>query len=59
MLTLEFSAAEKELEDIDAIVISGSFEDDAHEDATWILRLAGERAIVSSRALRRVRVGVS
>lgn len=32
---------EKELEDIDAIVISGSFEDDAHTDTTWILRLAG------------------
>lgn len=35
------STGEKELEDIDAIVISGSFEDDAHTDTTWILRLAG------------------
>lgn len=30
-----------ELKDIDAIIISGSFEDDAHEDAIWILKLAG------------------
>lgn len=29
---------EKQLEFIDALVISGSFEDDAHEDKQWILR---------------------
>lgn len=33
--------SEAQLAKIDAIVISGSFEDDAHEDAIWILRLAG------------------
>ncbi|KAL7409180.1 class I glutamine amidotransferase-like protein [Mrakia frigida] len=32
---------EAELERIDAIVISGSFEEDADVDAQWILRLAG------------------
>ncbi|CDZ96750.1 Predicted glutamine synthetase [Phaffia rhodozyma] len=32
---------EAELDQIDAIVISGSFEDDADKDTTWILRLAG------------------
>ena len=32
---------DEELDEIDAIIISGSFEDDAHTDATWILRLAG------------------
>jgi hypothetical protein len=32
---------EKELEGIDAIVISGSFEDEAHADSMWILKLAG------------------
>jgi hypothetical protein len=32
---------EKELERIDAVIISGSFEDDAHADSRWILRLAG------------------
>jgi len=32
---------EAELDRIDALVISGSFEEDADEDAQWILRLAG------------------
>jgi hypothetical protein len=30
-----------ELDHIDAIIISGSFEDDAHKDTMWILKLAG------------------
>ncbi|WWD20491.1 hypothetical protein CI109_104967 [Kwoniella shandongensis] len=30
-----------ELEKIDAIIISGSFEDEAHADSIWILKLAG------------------
>ena len=33
--------SDNELEHIDAIIISGSFEDDAHEDTMWILKLAG------------------
>ncbi|KAK6907945.1 hypothetical protein I203_101946 [Kwoniella mangroviensis CBS 8507] len=32
---------DEELEKIDAIVISGSFEDEAHSDTRWILKLAG------------------
>jgi GMP synthase-like glutamine amidotransferase len=32
---------DSDLENIDALVISGSFEDDADHDVTWILRLAG------------------
>ncbi|KAK4050604.1 hypothetical protein OIV83_003330 [Microbotryomycetes sp. JL201] len=32
---------EAELDEIDAIVISGSFEDDSSSDTRWILRLAG------------------
>lgn len=30
-----------ELEKIDAVIVSGSFEDGAHEDTMWILKLAG------------------
>jgi GMP synthase-like glutamine amidotransferase len=33
--------SDADLENIDALVISGSFEDDADNDSTWILRLAG------------------
>ncbi|WVQ99799.1 hypothetical protein IAU59_006941 [Kwoniella sp. CBS 9459] len=32
---------DEELEKIDAIIISGSFEDEAHSDTRWILKLAG------------------
>ncbi|OCF30868.1 hypothetical protein I316_07501 [Kwoniella heveanensis BCC8398] len=32
---------DEELDRIDAIVISGSFEDEAHSDTRWILKLAG------------------
>ncbi|WRT66790.1 uncharacterized protein IL334_003753 [Kwoniella shivajii] len=32
---------DEQLENIDAIIISGSFEDDAHADTRWILKLAG------------------
>lgn len=30
--------SEKELDELDALVISGSFEDDAHGDEQWVLR---------------------
>jgi hypothetical protein len=32
---------DSELEKIDAVVVSGSFEDEAHSDTMWILKLAG------------------
>jgi hypothetical protein len=33
--------SEEQLEQVDAIVVSGSFEDDAHADTMWTLKLAG------------------
>ncbi|KAK8843924.1 hypothetical protein IAR55_006716 [Kwoniella newhampshirensis] len=32
---------DNELDKIDAIIVSGSFEDEAHSDSIWILKLAG------------------
>ncbi|KAK4054968.1 hypothetical protein OIO90_003309 [Microbotryomycetes sp. JL221] len=46
---------ESELEEIDAIIISGSFEDDSSSDTRWILRLAGFLIGVHDR-LPRIRI---
>ncbi|KAM0791697.1 hypothetical protein ACM66B_003970 [Microbotryomycetes sp. NB124-2] len=46
---------ESELEEIDAIIISGSFEDDSSSDTRWILRLAGFLIAVHDR-LPRIRI---